>query len=246
MEHMSQRKSHSHYKLLRHSRLKLIFMHQSQVDQLPLMLSHQNTLTWPVRLCSDHFVERCLSSPDPVGTLRIAHYSRISPMRLIDQVIDAFAFLHRQIPSSLRIAGHIEDPIYYQSLLSQLERLGLEEAVSFVDPVPLPAEDPARSQVDLVWMISLSGHIGFAALEAMAAGFPTLLLEVDPHAASFPPDPELAELICTTPQQIVKRSLDLQKDPSLFCKRQAQIMRQRFLTTKPDIDKLVAFYLGEQ
>jgi hypothetical protein len=94
-------------------------------------------------------------------------------------------------------------------------------------------------------MISLSGHIGYAALEAMAAGFPTLLLEVDSPELAMPVDPELVQLICSTPQQLVDRSLALRKDPSCFREQQAQLMRHRFLTTKEGIDQPVGFYIGE-
>jgi glycosyltransferase involved in cell wall biosynthesis len=167
-------------------------------------------------------------------------------MRLIDQVIDAFALLHQRTPARLRIAGFIEDPAYHQALLAQIESLGLSDAVSFVDPVPSPAEDPARAEVDLVWMISLSGHIGYAGIEAMAAGLPTLLLEVDRHADPESVDPELAGLICATPQQLVQRSLELKTDPGVFREQQAQLVRQRFITTREAIDELTAFYLGQR
>jgi glycosyltransferase involved in cell wall biosynthesis len=166
-------------------------------------------------------------------------------MRIIDQVIDAFALLHQRTQATLRIAGFIEDHVYHQALLAQVERLGLTDAVHFADPVPSPAEDPARGEVDLVWMISLSEHIGYAGIEAMAAGFPTLLLEVDSRARSSPPDPELASLICSSAQQLVERSLALQANPGAFRKEQAQLVRKRFMTTKEGIDELTDFYLGK-
>lgn len=243
-EHPSQRRSRSHYKFLQHPRLNIIFQHPNQVPQFKALLPHQNTLIWPLRLCQDHFIYPITPSLDPDNRLRIAHYSRISPMRLIDRVVSAFALLHRQIPSSLRIAGHIEDLAYHKILLAQVVELGLEGAVTFDDPVPVPADDPARNQVDLVWMISLSGHIGYAALESMAAGFPTLLLEVDSPADPMPADPDLDTLICSTPEQLVDRSLALQNDPIRLREQQSQLMRRRFLTTQEGIDDLVSFYLG--
>jgi len=241
-EHPSQRGNLCHYKFLQSPRINIIFQHGNQVAQF--RLAKHSTLTWPLRLCPDHFVSQVSQNADPDAGLSIAHYSRISPMRFIDRVINAFALLHQQTPASLRIAGHIEDPAYHQALHAQIGELGLEGVVSFVDPVSVPAEDPARDQVDLVWMISLSGHIGYAALEAMAAGFPTLLLEVDASPVPIPSDPDLEELICATPQQLVLRTLALQKDPTRFRDQQGQLMRQRFLTTKEGIDELVGFYLG--
>jgi glycosyltransferase involved in cell wall biosynthesis len=244
MEHLAQRSNTSHYRLLRKRRLHLIYMHVSQIVQLPHLRSSNPCITWPVRLCPDHLQDPPASTSAPTGPLLIAHYSRISPMRLIDQVIDAFADLHHRTPARLRIAGFIEDPAYHQSLLTQIQSLGLTDAVQFVDPVPSPAEDPARSEVDLVWMISLSGHVGYAGIEAMAAGSNTLLLEVDSRANACPEDPELSDLICATPGQLVERSLLLQADPNAFRRQQAQLVRNRFLTTKEAIDELTAFYLG--
>jgi len=245
MEHLAQRSTSWNYRLLQKRGLHLIYMHASQIAQLSSIRSPNPTITWPVRLCPDHLQDSPQSIPDHSGELRIAHYSRISPMRLIDQVIDAFALLRKYTNATLRIAGFIEDQDYYSSLLSQIERLGLSNAVHFVDPVPSPAEDPARSQVDLVWMISLSGHVGYAALESMAAGFPTLLLEVDVPAVPMPADPDLEMLICSTPEQLVDRSLAVQNKPSRLREQQSQLMRQRFLTTKEGIDELVGFYLGQ-
>jgi glycosyltransferase involved in cell wall biosynthesis len=245
MEHLAQRSTSWNYRLLQKRGLHLIYMHASQIAQLSSIRSPNPTITWPVRLCPDHLQELPHTMPDHSGELRIAHYSRISPMRLIDQVIDAFALLRKHTNTTLRIAGFIEDQDYYSSLLSQIERLGLSNAVHFVDPVPSPAEDPARSQVDLVWMISLSGHVGYAALESMAAGFPTLLLEVDVPAVPMPADPDLEMLICSTPEQLVDRSLAVQNNPSRLREQQSQLMRRRFLTTEEGIDELVGFYLGQ-
>lgn len=244
MEHLAQRSNSWNYGLLRRRRLHLIYMHVSQISQLRSHRSHNPTITWPVRLCPDHLQESPTVIPDDCGVLRIAHYSRISPMRLIDQLIDAFALLRQRTKAILHIAGFIEDPDYHNSLLTQVKRLEIANAVFFVDPVPKPGDDPARSQVDLVWMISLSRHVGYAAIEAMAAGLPTLLLEVDSHASASPEDPELSDLICANPGQLVERSLSLQTDPSAFRRQQAQLVRNRFLTTKESIDELTAFYLG--
>lgn len=137
-------------------------------------------------------------------------------MRLIDQLIDAFALLHRRLPASLRIPGFIEDIACHQQLLDQIQCLELAEVVQFLDPVPSPAEDPARQEVDLVWMISLSGHVGFAGLDAMAAGMPILLLEADTNAYSTEVDIQLQDLICNAPSELVEHSLALRSDPDAF------------------------------
>jgi glycosyltransferase involved in cell wall biosynthesis len=245
MEHLAQRSNISHYGLLPNRRLNLIYMHSSQIAQLPKLRNPNPTITWPVRLCPDHLTDSYPTIENSSETLRIAHYSRISPMRLIDQLINAFALLHQRQPARLRIAGFIEDTTYHKSLLDQILSLGLADAVQFVDPVPSPAEDPARSEVDLVWMISLSGHVGYAGIEAMAAGLPTLLLEVDSQAHTCPLDPALTSLVCATPEQLVERSLVLQDDPGGFRDQQSQLMRERFITTKGAIDDLTTFYLGQ-
>jgi glycosyltransferase involved in cell wall biosynthesis len=246
MEHVAQRTNTSHYRLLHHKRLNLIYMHDSQIVQLPDPPAHSSCITWPVRLCPDHLKKRPQKASEATGPLRVAHYSRISPMRFIDQVIDAFALLAQHTPATLRIAGFVEDPNYLQQLKKQIHDLGLLNVVSFVDPVPSPAEDPSGNNVDLVWMISLSGHIGYAGLEAMAAGFPTLLLEVDSDPRSYPSDSELESLICSSPGEIVERSLLVNSDPQLFLRQQTQLLRTRFITSNQAIQDLVAFYQGNQ
>lgn len=244
-EHMSQRSKFPYwYGLLENKRLNVIYQHPSQIVQLPRSVSLANSITWPLRLCPDHLQVPFAVSTDSAGRLRVVHYSRISPMRLIDQVIDAFALLHQQIPASLRIAGRIEDTNYHQRLLVQIERLGLNDAVQFVDPVPSPADDPARSEVDLVWMISLSGHIGYAAIEAMACGLPTLLLEVDSQAHTCPVDPAFNSLIFATPEQLVEHSITVHQDPMDFVREQSQLVRERFIAIEESIIQLTDFYLG--
>jgi glycosyltransferase involved in cell wall biosynthesis len=165
-------------------------------------------------------------------------------MRLIDKLIDAFAILCGSTSATLRIAGFVEDPEYHQQLLAQIGQLGLVDNVRFVDPVPSPSQDPDRSEVDLVWMIALGGHIGYAGIEAMAAGLPTLLLEVDSRADLMPPAPKLGSLICSSPQQLVDRTLALQEDPVAFCQQQEQLVRSQFMTSKASIDELTSFYLS--
>jgi glycosyltransferase involved in cell wall biosynthesis len=255
-EHPAQRHDTSCYRLLTRNRLNVIYQHPNQLSQLKNFLSPNPVLVWPLRLCPDNFSDP--GDPGDPGDpsdlndliqdsshlLRITHYSRISPMRLIDQVIDSFALLHHRIPARLRIAGYIEDPAYHNLLLSQVQRLGLDNMVEFVDPVLSPADDPARSEVDLVWMISLSGHIGYASLEAMASGLPTLLLEVDSLAQDVPPDPELRDLICSTPVELVERTLALYADIRVVTHQQSQLVRNRFMMTKNAIDELTSFYLG--
>jgi glycosyltransferase involved in cell wall biosynthesis len=167
-------------------------------------------------------------------------------MRFIEKIIDAFSLLCQIKVSHLRIAGSIEDPVYYEKLLAQIDELGISSAVSFVAPVPVPAEDPARDQIDLVWMISLSGHIGYAGIESMAAGLPTLLLEVDHYASATPSDPELVDAISNTAQHLVERSLAVYADLDNFRNQQSHLVRQRFMTTKQAIDELTAFYLAPQ
>lgn len=246
MEHLAQRASSSYQRLLCHQRVHLIYMHASQVVQLPHLRNPNPTITWPVRLCPDHLHDPYSpNQQEGTDTLCIAHYSRISPMRLIDQVIDAFALLHQRTSASLRIVGFIEDSAYHKELIDQIQRLGLTDSLQFVDPVPSPADDPDRLDVDLVWMISLSGHIGYAGLETIALGLPTLFLEVDTQAHLSPSDPQLSDLICLTHEQLVERSLALQADRASFLAEQAQLVRDRFITTKEAIDELTSFYLGQ-
>jgi glycosyltransferase involved in cell wall biosynthesis len=244
LEHLAQRSDFRHYRLLDRPEIKTIFMHSSQVQQIKHSNNIDEMLIWTVKLCSDNFQLMWRTPGKSLDELRITHYSRISPMRLIDRLIEAFALLCERIPARLRICGFVEDQKYKQSLMEIAERLKICEFVSFSDPVPSPAQDPELASVDLVWMISLSGHIGYAGIESMAAGIPTLCLEVDTKSNGYARNEGLEQIVCESDSMIVERSLEYAADTMSFVEIQSRLVKSRYMTKKEDIDQLVDYYIS--
>lgn len=243
VEHWSQRDVHPYCKIITSRRVNVIYLHPGQVLQLPqgkLRDSATNKPIWTLRLCSDSFFAptvRPAILPEQVMT--IAHYSRISPMRKIHYILDAFAILHAKRPARLNIYGAIQDEDYFLDLKLKAESLSINKAVQFLPPVTRPLTADQIIDVNLVWMIALSGHIGYAGIEAMAAGQPTFYLEVDenPFITDNPYVYQSGHELADASSQALKRL------PSL-AEEQYQFALKNYRMQKYDFLKLQAFYLG--
>lgn len=245
LEHKAQRISSLTEKILRDKRVGLIFQHKSQVEQAGIELTPKSII-WPLQISSE-FVKperRVVNNSSP--EIRLVHYSRVSPMRFIDKIIDAFSLLCTQASASLSIVGFVEDSLYHSSLIEQVSRLGISGRVTFSDDVKSIATDLACSSYDIVWMISISSHVGYASIESIAAGVPTLLLEVDPSCQGSSQDLELNHMISATPARLVERTLQLKANPGSFIDQQAQLLLGRYIINSKTIDELTAFYLGSR
>jgi glycosyltransferase involved in cell wall biosynthesis len=243
LEHKAQRESKLISRIIANPRFSIVFQHYSQVLQSGIDIGSIDSIVWPLRVGADFIGSPPMRPSNSSDSLAIVHYSRISPMRFIDKIINAFSELRLHHQATLSIVGHVEDKNYYSALAAQIDRLGLAEFVSFSDSVQSLARDLATLKYDMVWMISISGHVGYAAIESMAAGFPTLLLEVDASSRSLDLETDLKGLICFSADEIASRSLLVKSNPDLFCRNQNELVRNRFIVTESSIRELTSFYI---
>jgi glycosyltransferase involved in cell wall biosynthesis len=104
---------------------------------------------------------------------------RIDPLKDLETLIDAFALLHRKLPTVLlRLFGPtpVGNEWYEARLRLQAERLGLARAVSFEGPVrPVTGAYHASTVVALS---SISEGLPYTVVEAMMCGRATVSTEV--------------------------------------------------------------------
>ncbi len=107
------------------------------------------------------------------------------------------------------------DPAYKNRLIDQIEQLGLDEYVRFVDAVPHPAMPLYHSLADLVIAMPLSDGLPQALFEAMACETPSILPNL-PNYAEVVTHGENAYLVDYSPESIAAGINHLIEDRALY------------------------------
>lgn len=106
----------------------------------------------------------------------IVYLGRISPIKNLDALIQAFATAGLA-NSRLLLVGPALEPAYLAELRAQVAAAGLPERVLFTGPLYGTEKLAALAAADLFVLPSLAESFGNAAAEAVAAGVPVLLTE---------------------------------------------------------------------
>ena len=113
--------------------------------------------------------------PDLCGKSIVLFLSRIDPKKGLDLLLPAFADATTAFPDAvLAIAGKA-DSSYSIFLKTQIELLGLTNRICFVGFLKGEMKRSAFQAASLFVLPSHSENFGIAAIEALAAGTPTLL-----------------------------------------------------------------------
>jgi len=117
---------------------------------------------------------------DRKDSLEIVYVGVLIPRKGVHVLLEAFAHIAAEFPEArLSIIGKAENPKYAQSLRAQVEALGLNGRVEFLDAMPQAelAKRVARAMVLVV--PSFSEGLGRVVFEAMACGTPVIGSRVD-------------------------------------------------------------------
>ncbi len=141
----------------------------------------------------------------------LLHMSNFRPVKRITDVIDIFAAVHRQVPSHLIFVGEGPD---LAKAVNQVKELGLTNRVHFLGKQNNVAE--VIGLADLLLLPSEKESFGLVALEAMAAGVPTIGSEAGgiPEVVRHGIDGFLASVGDT--QQMAAYAVQLLRDPQLW------------------------------
>jgi glycosyltransferase involved in cell wall biosynthesis len=111
------------------------------------------------------------------GAFEILFLSRVDPKKGLDLLIEAFGHIRKQIPHArLTIAGS-GNSAFCQSLREQSIRLGIASAISWIGFVAGKEKQRLFFESDVFVLPSYSENFGIAAVEAMAAGLPTVITD---------------------------------------------------------------------
>jgi len=141
----------------------------------------------------------------------LLHMSNFRPVKRITDVIDIFAAVHKQVPSHLIFVGEGPD---LAKAVNQVKELGLTNRVHFLGKQNNVAE--VIGLADLLLLPSEKESFGLVALEAMAAGVPTIGSEAGgiPEVVRHGIDGFLATVGDT--QQMAAHAVQLLRDPQLW------------------------------
>lgn len=148
------------------------------------------------------------------GTFIYLYFGRVGISKGVEYLVEAARQVHEEVPMSHLVLILARDPLTpYRRILERIQRLGLSEHVTVLDPVPWADLPGYLLGADCVVIPSVSEGFGYSAVEAATLGCAVVATsehsveEVIPESATFVPprDPHaLAEAILsiarTTPQ----------------------------------------------
>ena len=117
------------------------------------------------------------TSPASAGPCRFLFLSRLHPKKQLENLLDALALLRRRQPKGdwlLQIAGD-GDPTYVATLRQRARRLQLDDHLQWLGYVQGETKWRTLAAADWFVLPSASENFGIAAIEALAAGTPTIL-----------------------------------------------------------------------
>jgi glycosyltransferase involved in cell wall biosynthesis len=117
-----------------------------------------------------------LTERTPHETVRVLFIGRLHPIKALPVLIDAIASLRTEagVMLQLDIAGG-GDAMHGKELQERVRRLGIEQDVRFLGFVHGEAKARLLAESDVFVLPSYHENFGVAAVEAMAAGLPTLV-----------------------------------------------------------------------
>jgi glycosyltransferase involved in cell wall biosynthesis len=115
--------------------------------------------------------------PSLGGRRMVLFLARLSPVKGLERLLDAFQIVRRTNPQAvLAVAGGGDDR-YVRTLHSRAEQLGISSDVLWTGFLDRSAKAAAFADADVFVAPSQSESFGLAAVEALAAGVPTVITE---------------------------------------------------------------------
>ena len=110
-------------------------------------------------------------------TSYLLYVGNLSPHKNLLRLLQAFARIVREIPHKLVITGR-KDPRFYPALEAEMQALGLQHRVMFLDYVRADELPSLYAGADIFVFPSLYEGFGLPPLEAMACGTPVIVSNV--------------------------------------------------------------------
>ncbi|MCB1076185.1 MAG: glycosyltransferase family 4 protein [Verrucomicrobiae bacterium] len=125
---------------------------------------------------SKRFFERNIPAPDASGPLRLIFAGRLVPYKGCDMVIDALATAQRRVGRRLELKV-VGDGSERPALERRCRDRGVSDRVTFIGQVPPESMAAQFAGADVFAFPSIREFGGAVALEAMASGLPSLVVD---------------------------------------------------------------------
>lgn len=119
----------------------------------------------------------------------IAVFTRISRMKPLGKIIDAFELLCQYDETvHLKLFGVIQDKDYYEELMILINKKGLAKKISFEGHSVNMVESIREHDILLLWVISIYSFVGYAATEVCLHKVPIILNNIERGSNTLPLD----------------------------------------------------------
>lgn len=168
--------------------------------------------------------------PQAVDRTLILFLSRLDKKKGLDLLLPAFAYLHRKHPRALLVIGGSGHEAYARRLVKLARELGIQPDVVWTGHLEGEEKMSALSAASVFVLPSYSENFGIAAVEAFAAGLPSVLTS----EVAIAPEAQLAKAALVVPCEVARLTAALEEflcDPELRRQMSANAVRlaaQRF------------------
>lgn len=242
-EHQAQRKTKNPIRHLKGINTRLVFFDRNQITENSFVRRSIKNNDYLISnlLISEDLIKIQKKTPAPLfQKLKIATYTRISPMRFIELQIRALNELLKSTEAELYIYGYVEDDSYKNHLRGLISSLGLEQSVFFEPNVSSLTESIIKDAPQLGWMISIGDAIGYGGIEMMAAGLPCLFISIDATKKELSSSP----YISFKPEELARKTLESIPHLDQLMDAQINYVTKNFVFTQKNFETLRNFYLS--
>jgi glycosyltransferase involved in cell wall biosynthesis len=152
--------------------------------------------------------------PQAVGRTLILFLSRLDEKKGLDLLLPAFANVHRKHPRALLVIGGSGNETYLRKLMKLAQELGIQPDVVWTGHLEGEDKLSALSAASVFVLPSYSENFGIAAVEAFAAGLPSVLT----HEVAVASEAQLAKAALVVTCEATKLTAALEEflcDPEL-------------------------------
>jgi len=180
MCHQSQFDNQVYKSFEKHLAYNVVYIDPNQVVEMKAQdLRIGKSCYFPLSININDY-NRQYAPPANSFAFRIGVFTRINRAKPLNNIMAAFSLLHTSAKAEihLHIFGNKQDEEYFIELEQKIASLGLQNNVVFEGHSQNMLESIQNREINLVWGTSQAGFVGYATVEAGAAGVPLVLSSV--------------------------------------------------------------------
>jgi glycosyltransferase involved in cell wall biosynthesis len=171
-------------------------------------------LTAPFRVIPIPYSSEHTTAGGSDAAAEIVFIGRLHPKKGFDLLLPSFARVRAAMPQARLVIAGVGEPEYEASLVSEIEKLGLRDAVEFTGFIEGQAKGDLLRRAAVFCLPSYEENFGVAVVEALGAGLPVVItkgVDLWPSVASY----ESGLVAETSIEALAVALLALLKNPGL-------------------------------